>query len=888
MMCLLFGTNALLFALFQIINTNSKNPSVELVETKKKLSKPFLGSVECFTNLTTELFRTGLIVALTYICEKHWFFEHSGKSYSRDLFFFVLLIFFAYAFYTIKPVQDLSLLGREQTEEWKGWMQFIFLLYHYFNAAEVYNSVRVMITCYVWMTGFGNFSFFYIKQDFGWLRVVQMLWRLNFSVVLLMWAHGNTWILYYICPMHTFYFLMVYVTMRVFSKWNNSKWGIRVKLMMVAVIIYIVWDVNEGMFDYIFAWLGTDKIIGAKSGAVWEWYFRTSLDHWSTFLGMIFALNFPLAEQFFTKAKGLPLVCASMLMGGLALWWIVNCFFLDKLAYNLSHSYCAIIPLIAYIFFRNITPYVRSGVSMSLHELGKTTLETYLLQHHIWLSSNAKTLLTVIPGHPWMNFAVVTFAFFMISKELYRLTMSIRGMILPDDKQITWNNCIGMSIMLALLYIVSLALYAFKPTVIELLFTCVILMLVTLVFISRFMKTCSDSFIYQQWSSRAIKLSTVILVVGVSLKLSIADRGVTVVKQEMSYPPPSAPCLEAISSGHWSKVPCTSTHSRVVVCATDTWEWAESNECHLEKLTTKKMRWVFQGMKVAFVGDSVLRNSYYQFISLLDPSYTHNHSSMHSNIAYSPSFDLNMTVNFVWAPYIGDIATYLAATDHSDMSTIIVAGAGFWDALHKRDVSAYKQSLDKIASTYGSEKSNRIWVLPTTVRNELLPTAEKRTYMTQEILSTYREAFESSEAFKKLFMTVVDPSMVTKGQLETVDGVHYSEKVYTVIAHMLANAYMVHYPVVYHSTPPTALSTKPYVPRRTGSMSNPTYGAYMLLLTFIMIFFMDSWLGIGVFSLSIFGRSYDWDAAYSALHNKINASLTPKPPKEANTPEQSA
>ena len=219
MMCLLFGTNALLFALFQIINTNSKNPSVELVETKKKLSKPFLGSVECFTNLTTELFRTGLIVALTYICEKHWFFEHSGKSYSRDLFFFVLLIFFAYAFYTIKPVQDLSLLGREQTEEWKGRMQFIFLLYHYFNAAEVYNSdslthshthshthtlthtlthkvynsVRVMITCYVWMTGFGNFSFFYIKQDFGWLRVVQMLWRLNFSVVLLMWAHGNTW-----------------------------------------------------------------------------------------------------------------------------------------------------------------------------------------------------------------------------------------------------------------------------------------------------------------------------------------------------------------------------------------------------------------------------------------------------------------------------------------------------------------------------------------------------------------------------------------------------------------------------------------------------------------------------------------------------------------------
>ncbi|CAN0537865.1 unnamed protein product, partial [Ectocarpus sp. 8 AP-2014] len=54
-------------------------------------------------------------------------------------------------------------LNREQTEEWKGWMQFMFLMYHYFSAHEVYNSIRVFITAYVWMTGFGNFSFFYLK-----------------------------------------------------------------------------------------------------------------------------------------------------------------------------------------------------------------------------------------------------------------------------------------------------------------------------------------------------------------------------------------------------------------------------------------------------------------------------------------------------------------------------------------------------------------------------------------------------------------------------------------------------------------------------------------------------------------------------------------------------
>lgn len=57
------------------------------------------------------------------------------------------------------PSPDNEVLNRHQTEEWKGWMQIIFLLYHYMHATEVYNGIRVMITCYVWLTGFGKLSF---------------------------------------------------------------------------------------------------------------------------------------------------------------------------------------------------------------------------------------------------------------------------------------------------------------------------------------------------------------------------------------------------------------------------------------------------------------------------------------------------------------------------------------------------------------------------------------------------------------------------------------------------------------------------------------------------------------------------------------------------------
>jgi hypothetical protein len=262
----------------------------------------------------------------------------------------------------VKPCNDV--LNRDQTEEWKGWMQFIFLLYHYYNAEELYNSIRVMITCYVWMTGFGNFSFFYIKNDFSFVRVLQMLWRLNFLVIFLCLSQGTTYILYYICPLHTYYFLLVYATMRIGSHLNHTRYGIRLKLLVVAVSIFLIWDVDAGLFRlFHFPFFGQTPQLGATSGALWEWYFRTSLDHWSTLLGMVFASNFPIVSLFYRKLEsqhwarrwaGKSAVGAGLLLA-LYFWWS-GPFLLPKFDYNRTNSYFGIIPLISYIYFRNLTP----------------------------------------------------------------------------------------------------------------------------------------------------------------------------------------------------------------------------------------------------------------------------------------------------------------------------------------------------------------------------------------------------------------------------------------------------------------------------------------------------------------------------------------------------
>ena len=232
----------------------------------------------------------GLILLLTYICEYHPPHPHGDKTYDRDEFLFMTAILFVASAFTVhkndkekekpKPAAEThhksivngtdktgadvesgvenklahrktnaaapvkaanDVLNRDQTEEWKGWMQYMFLLYHYYHAEEVYNSVRIMITCYVWMTGFGNLSFFYLKADYSLLRVLQMLWRLNFLVLFLCMTQGTTYILYYICPLHTYFFFMVYFTMRTGKHLNYSKYGLRAKLAVVALIIYVVW-----------------------------------------------------------------------------------------------------------------------------------------------------------------------------------------------------------------------------------------------------------------------------------------------------------------------------------------------------------------------------------------------------------------------------------------------------------------------------------------------------------------------------------------------------------------------------------------------------------------------------------------------------------------------
>ena len=122
----------------------------------------------------------GVIMLLMWVCDRTPLLARAKKHYDRDQYWFVSVCILAAALLTARRVKlrapapklkagggteegegddggepFVPLLPREQTDEWRGWMQALTLLYHYFQNHEMYNMIRVFVSSYYWMTGFG-------------------------------------------------------------------------------------------------------------------------------------------------------------------------------------------------------------------------------------------------------------------------------------------------------------------------------------------------------------------------------------------------------------------------------------------------------------------------------------------------------------------------------------------------------------------------------------------------------------------------------------------------------------------------------------------------------------------------------------------------------------
>ena len=85
----------------------------------------------------------GLAVALSYYCDRTNIFGKEQKQTDPSQFLIGMSILIAGSLFTLETAEkDLPFLNRDQTDEWKGWMQVAILVYHYVGVSKtpwIYN-----------------------------------------------------------------------------------------------------------------------------------------------------------------------------------------------------------------------------------------------------------------------------------------------------------------------------------------------------------------------------------------------------------------------------------------------------------------------------------------------------------------------------------------------------------------------------------------------------------------------------------------------------------------------------------------------------------------------------------------------------------------------------
>ncbi|KAM0812839.1 putative Cas1p 10 TM acyl transferase domain-containing protein [Seiridium cardinale] len=322
---------------------------------------------------------------------------------------------------------DEGFLSRDQTDEWKGWMQGLILIYHYNYASQtlwVYKLVRLLVSSYIFLSGYGHTTYLLRTEDYSLRRVAAVIFRLNFLSAILPYMMATDYNFYYFAPLITFWYLVVFLTLGVCRRYNQDPVLLLVKIVVAAIvtsclilvpqplqllsticrtIFHMHWDSTEIRFrltvDRYIVFFG--MITASIADRMRILRARQSITSWqqqqtNPVLGRPSLLDPALSVLEFPDALTKPikpLACAFSALFILFFTVVTQTQLHDKWQYNVGHPYMSWIPVLSFLVLRNSHKRLRNSYMAIPAALGKISLETYILQYHIWLGGDATSKL---------------------------------------------------------------------------------------------------------------------------------------------------------------------------------------------------------------------------------------------------------------------------------------------------------------------------------------------------------------------------------------------------------------------------------------------------------------------------------------------------------------
>ena len=352
----------------------------------------------------------------------------------------------------LTEVRDEPFLSRDQTDEWKGWMQLIILAYHYTGASRmlpIYEVVRLLVAAYLFMTGFGHALFFQKKRDYSFRRVASVLCRLNLLSILLPYVMNTNYMAYYFAPLTSFWYLVAFWTMYIGHVRNDSLRFVTGKIFLSAAIVNTFIRTPRVLQDVFYV---LEKCFAIRWD-VDEWRFRLALDSYIVYVGMVCGLvsvrltqsqdirgrnAFTQLEMLIRRHFGRVRCVATALALVAPLIFI----FLvrgaeDKVRYNSHMPYASAFPILSFVVLRNSLRPLRNYYSMAFAWVGQVSLETFTLQFHIWLASDTKATLGIGIPSKWggrgLDFLISSLIFLWMSRKVSLATQTVVAWVIEPD-----------------------------------------------------------------------------------------------------------------------------------------------------------------------------------------------------------------------------------------------------------------------------------------------------------------------------------------------------------------------------------------------------------------------------------------------------------------------